>query len=68
MSNFLALGHLHLISQRELVGKKERIDALELLGATFVDKKRDMFYVGAIKTLETGDGIEVTNSCALTDV
>jgi len=39
-------GHLHivehLIGQRELVGKQERIDALELLGATFVDKKRDM--------------------------
>ena len=25
-----------------LVSRKERIDALELLGATFVDKKRDM--------------------------
>ena len=25
-----------------MVGKQERIDALELLGATFVDKKRDM--------------------------
>ena len=37
----------HLISQRELVGKQERIDALELLGATFVDKKRDM--LGALK-------------------
>ena len=46
-----AAGHLHivehLISQRELVGKQERIDALELLGATFVDKKRDM--LGALK-------------------
>jgi len=44
-------GHLHivehLISQRDLVGKQERIDALELLGATFVDKKRDM--LGALK-------------------
>merc|ERR1719341_478440 len=44
-------GHLHivehLIGQRELVGKQERIDALELLGATFVDKKRDM--LGALK-------------------
>ena len=37
----------HLISQRDLVGKQERIDALELLGATFVDKKRDM--LGALK-------------------
>ena len=37
----------HLISQRELVGKQERIGALELLGATFVDKKRDM--LGALK-------------------
>ena len=39
-------GHLHiveyLISQGELVGKQERIDALELLGATFVDEKQDM--------------------------
>ena len=26
-----------MISRRELVGKRERIDALELLGATFVD-------------------------------
>jgi hypothetical protein len=25
-----------------LVGRQERIDALDLLGATFVDKKRDM--------------------------
>jgi len=44
-------GHLHivehLIGQRDLVGKQERIDALELLGATFVDKKRDM--LGALK-------------------
>jgi len=43
-------GHLHivehLIGQRDLVGKQERIDALELLGATFVDKKRDM--IGAL--------------------
>ena len=47
----LFAGHLHivehLIGQRELVGKQERIDALELLGATFVDKKRDM--LGALK-------------------
>ena len=28
----------HLISHRELVSKQERIDALELLGATFIDK------------------------------
>ncbi len=39
-------GHMHivefLISNSELVGRRERIDALELLGATFVDKKRDM--------------------------
>ena len=47
----MSAGHLHivehLIGQRELVGKQERIDALELLGATFVDKKRDM--LGALK-------------------
>ncbi len=39
-------GHMHvvehLISKLDLVSRKERIDALELLGATFVDKKRDM--------------------------
>lgn len=39
-------GHLHIVEhltgQRDMVGKQERIDALELLGATFVDKKRDM--------------------------
>ena len=39
-------GHLHIvehiITQEELVTKQERIDALELLGATFVDKKQDL--------------------------
>merc|ERR1712018_750272 len=39
-------GHIHiveyLIANADLVSRKERIDALELLGATFVDKKRDM--------------------------
>lgn len=39
-------GHIHiveyLIANPELVSRQERIDALELLGATFVDKKRDM--------------------------
>ena len=32
----------HIITQEELVTKQERIDALELLGATFVDKKQDL--------------------------
>eukprot|EP00096_Caligus_rogercresseyi_P001274 TRINITY_DN1203_c0_g1_i1.p1 TRINITY_DN1203_c0_g1~~TRINITY_DN1203_c0_g1_i1.p1 ORF type:complete len:701 (+),score=220.98 TRINITY_DN1203_c0_g1_i1:573-2675(+) len=44
-------GHIHiveyLISEANLVSRQERIDALELLGATFVDKKRDM--VGSYK-------------------
>lgn len=44
-------GHNHiveyLIKLRNLVSRKERIDALELLGATFVDKKRDM--IGALE-------------------
>ncbi len=44
-------GHIHiveyLIANDDLVSRKERIDALELLGATFVDKKRDM--LGAFK-------------------
>ncbi len=39
-------GHIHivefLIGNRNLVSRQERIDSLELLGATFVDKKRDM--------------------------
>lgn len=43
-------GHNHiveyLIKQIEVVSRKERVDALELLGATFVDKKRDM--IGAL--------------------
>merc|ERR1712226_492761 len=44
-------GHIHiveyLIANPDLVSRQERIDALELLGATFVDKKRDM--LGALK-------------------
>lgn len=43
-------GHSHiveyLIKQTNLTSRIERIDALELLGATFVDKKRDM--IGAL--------------------
>ncbi|XP_031836407.1 protein fem-1 homolog CG6966 isoform X2 [Nomia melanderi] len=39
-------GHKHIveyfINMPHLVSRKERIDALELLGATYVDKKRDM--------------------------
>ncbi|CAL7944929.1 unnamed protein product [Xylocopa violacea] len=44
-------GHKHIveyfISIPNLVSRKERIDALELLGATYVDKKRDM--MGALQ-------------------
>lgn len=44
-------GHNHiveyLIQYPDLVSRKEKIDALELLGATFVDKKRDM--IGALE-------------------
>ncbi|KAL2743082.1 protein fem-1 CG6966-like isoform X1 [Vespula maculifrons] len=36
----------YLIGIPELIKREERIDALELLGATYVDKKRDM--VGAL--------------------
>lgn len=36
----------YLLGIPELITRKERIDALELLGATYVDKKRDM--VGAL--------------------
>ncbi|XP_076055729.1 protein fem-1 homolog C isoform X2 [Oratosquilla oratoria] len=39
-------GHTHiveyLISRSDLVSTRDKIDALELLGATYVDKKRDM--------------------------
>lgn len=39
-------GHTHiveyLINLPGLVSRTERVDALELLGATYVDKKRDM--------------------------
>lgn len=44
-------GHSHiveyLIKLSHLVSRKERIDALELLGATYIDKKRDM--IGALE-------------------
>lgn len=44
-------GHNHiveyLIKLPHLVSRNEKIDALELLGATCVDKKRDM--VGALE-------------------
>ncbi|XP_054288429.1 protein fem-1 homolog CG6966 isoform X2 [Macrosteles quadrilineatus] len=44
-------GHNHiveyLIQQECLVSRAERIEALELLGATYVDKKRDM--IGALE-------------------
>ncbi|XP_015590859.1 protein fem-1 homolog CG6966 isoform X2 [Cephus cinctus] len=44
-------GHTHiveyLIGIPRLVSRKEKIDALELLGATYVDKKRDM--IGALE-------------------
>lgn len=44
-------GHNHiveyLIKHQNLASRKERIDALELLGATYVDKKRDM--IGALE-------------------
>jgi len=33
----------HLVSRRDLVTPRQKIDALELLGATYVDKKRDLF-------------------------
>ncbi|EFX74179.1 fem-1-like protein [Daphnia pulex] len=39
-------GHTHIVEyivhNLDTVGRKEKIDALELLGATFVDRKRDM--------------------------
>ncbi|XP_064078566.1 protein fem-1 homolog C-like [Macrobrachium nipponense] len=39
-------GHAHvveyMISRRELISQEDRIEALELLGATFADKRRDV--------------------------
>lgn len=44
-------GHTHIVEyiveQLETVGRKEKVDALELLGATYVDRKRDM--LGALE-------------------
>ena len=44
-------GHTHIVEyivhQLDTVGRREKIDALELLGATFVDRKRDM--LGALQ-------------------
>lgn len=44
-------GHNHIVEYLirfpYLVSRRERIDALELLGATYVDKKRDM--IGALE-------------------
>ncbi|XP_053595910.1 protein fem-1 homolog CG6966 isoform X1 [Microplitis demolitor] len=49
-------GHMHivqyLIDIPQLVSRKEKIDALELLGATYVDKKRDM--IGALDCWKRG--------------
>lgn len=44
-------GHTHIVehlisAENGLVSRQQRIDALELLGATYVDKRRDM--VGAL--------------------
>ncbi|KAH1026419.1 hypothetical protein HUJ05_000091 [Dendroctonus ponderosae] len=60
------MGHNHiveyLIKLPHIVSRRERIDALELLGATCVDKKRDM--IGALELWKramndryTGDGL-----------
>ncbi|XP_018054387.1 PREDICTED: protein fem-1 homolog CG6966 isoform X1 [Atta colombica] len=58
-------GHTHiveyLIGIPQLFSRKERIDALELLGATYVDKKRDMigalqFWKRAMNERYRGDG------------
>ena len=32
----------YLISRKDIVDPSQKIDALELLGATYVDKKRDL--------------------------
>ena len=37
----------YLISRDDLIARQDKIDALDLLGATFVDKKRDI--LGAVK-------------------
>lgn len=44
-------GHTHIVeyivNHLDSVHRKEKIDALELLGATYVDRKRDM--LGALE-------------------
>ena len=42
VASYLGHQHIveHMISHRDLVGKKERINALELLGASFVDQQQ----------------------------
>ena len=45
----------HVVSNLETVTRKDKIDALELLGATFVDRKRDM--TGALEYWKRAMGI-----------
>ncbi|XP_018320025.1 protein fem-1 homolog CG6966 [Agrilus planipennis] len=59
----------YLITQTELVSRKEKIDALELLGATYVDKKRDMigalgYWKQALNERYNGEGPDIPKTIA----
>ncbi|XP_043276801.1 protein fem-1 homolog CG6966 isoform X2 [Venturia canescens] len=60
-----AIGHTHIVEHLikipNFVSRKDRIDALELLGATYVDRRRDMvgalhFWKRAMDERYRGDG------------
>lgn len=57
-------GHSHiveyLIHLPRIVTRDESVDALELLGATFVDKKRDM--IGALELWKRAMAIRQVNN------
>ncbi|XP_051175701.1 protein fem-1 homolog CG6966 isoform X2 [Leptopilina boulardi] len=70
-------GHTHIVEYLmwlpHLVCRKEKIDALELLGATYVDKKRDMigaleFWKRAMDERYRGDGPVIQKPMALPGV
>ncbi|XP_043474110.1 protein fem-1 homolog CG6966 isoform X2 [Leptopilina heterotoma] len=70
-------GHTHIVEYLiwlpHLVCRKEKIDALELLGATYVDKKRDMigaleFWKRAMDERYRGDGPVIPKPAVLPGV
>lgn len=65
-------GHTHiveyLIGMTNSISRSERIDALELLGATYVDKKKDM--IGALelwkRAMEERSAFPNPTTCSIT--